>query len=173
MMSVEGPFLTAVIARLPDPTANLAAYGLAFVLALVIESPVIQFLSASTALVSNRGTYVAMRRFANRANIVLTLVLVGILLPPVFRMLAQGLLKLPEDVADLTHTALILLLPWPAAIGYRRFHQGLLVRNNLTRLVAVGTVMRVVTMAISAVLAPPLMEACAENVPSPTLRASD
>ncbi len=151
MMSVEGPFLAAVIARLPNPTENLAAYGVAFVLALVIESPVIQFLSASTALVSTRNTYVAMRRFAYRANILLTLVLVLVLLPPVFRLLAEGLLRLPDNVAGLTHTALLLLLPWPAAIGYRRFHQGLLVRNNLTRLVAVGTVMRVTTMAITAV----------------------
>jgi len=61
MMSVEGPFLMAVIARLQNPTENLAAYGIAFVLALVIESPVIQFLSSSTALVSNRDTYFAMR----------------------------------------------------------------------------------------------------------------
>jgi hypothetical protein len=152
MMSVEGPFLTAVIARLPNPTENLAAYGIAFVLALVIESPVIQFLSASTALVSNRDTYVAMRRFAYRANILLTLVLLGILLPPVFNLLASGLLRLPDEVARITHTALLLMLPWPAAIGYRRFQQGLLVRNNLTRLVAVGTVLRVGTMAITAVL---------------------
>ena len=151
MMSVEGPFLTAVIARLPNPTENLAAYGIAFVLALVIESPVIQFLSASTALVSTRNTYVAMRRFAYRANILLTLVLVVILLPPVFRVLAEGLLRLPDGVAGLTHTALLLMLPWPAAIGYRRFQQGLLVRNNLTRLVAVGTVLRVGTMAVTAV----------------------
>jgi hypothetical protein len=153
MMSVEGPFLTAVIARLPNPTENLAAYGIAFVLALVVESPVIQFLSASTALVSNRATYGAMRRFAYRANVLLTLVLLLILLPPVFRLLSEGLLKLPGNVAALTHNALILLVPWPAAIGYRRFHQGLLVRNNLTRMVAVGTVMRVVTMAITALLA--------------------
>ncbi len=27
MMAAEGPFLAAVIARLPDPTFNLAAYG--------------------------------------------------------------------------------------------------------------------------------------------------
>ncbi len=152
MMSVEGPFLAAVIARLPNPTENLAAYGIAFVLALVIESPVIQFLSASTALVSSQNTYVAMRRFAYRANVLLTLVLVVVLLPPVFRLLTTGLLRLPDEVAELTHTALLLMLPWPAAIGYRRFHQGLLVRNNLTRLVAVGTMLRVGAMAITAVL---------------------
>lgn len=153
MMSVEGPFLAAVIARMPEPTENLAAYGIAFVLALIIESPVIQFLSASTALVKNRGTYVSMRRFAYRANVALTLLLVVILLPPVFDTLALSVLKLPDNVASLTHTALILLLPWPGAIGYRRFHQGLLVRNNLTRLVAVGTALRVISMAITALLA--------------------
>ena len=32
MMSVEGPFIAAVIARLADPTVNLAAYGVAFTL---------------------------------------------------------------------------------------------------------------------------------------------
>lgn len=153
MMSVEGPFLAAVIARMPEPTENLAAYGIAFVLALIIESPVIQFLSASTALVKDRGTYVSMRRFAYRANVALTLLLVVILLPPVFDTLALSVLKLPDNVASLTHTALFLLLPWPGAIGYRRFHQGLLVRNNLTRLVAVGTALRVISMAITALLA--------------------
>ena len=29
MMAVEGPFLAAVIARLPDAAPNLAAYGVA------------------------------------------------------------------------------------------------------------------------------------------------
>jgi hypothetical protein len=39
------------------------------------------------------------------------------------------------------------MLPWPAAIGYRRFYQGLLVRSGQTRLVAYGTVVRLATMA--------------------------
>ena len=39
MMSVEGPFLAAVIARLPEPRFNLAAYGVAFAFALLIEAP--------------------------------------------------------------------------------------------------------------------------------------
>ena len=30
MMSIEGPFLAAIIARLPDVKYNLAAYGVAF-----------------------------------------------------------------------------------------------------------------------------------------------
>jgi progressive ankylosis protein len=41
----------------------------------------------------------------------------------------------------------VLLLPWPAAIGYRRFYQGVLISRGLTRRVAYGTVVRLSTMA--------------------------
>jgi hypothetical protein len=36
MMSVEGPYLSALIARSAEPKFNLAAYGIAFSLALII-----------------------------------------------------------------------------------------------------------------------------------------
>jgi len=45
---------------------------------------------------------------------------------------------------------MIILLPWPGAIGYRRFYQGILIRNNLTRRVAYGTVIRLSSMGITA-----------------------
>lgn len=153
MMSMEGPFLAAIIARLRHPRENLAAYGIAFAFALLIESPVIMLLSASTALVQDSGSFISLRRFTYILNALLTLVLVVVLLPPIFGFLSLNQLHLPEEVADLTHLALALLLPWPAAIGYRRFHQGLLVRNNMTRLVALGTVLRLSSMALTAIAA--------------------
>ena len=64
MMAVEGPYLAAVIARLDDPTVNLAAFGVTFAFAIIIESPVIMLMSASTALVEDRESYFALRRFA-------------------------------------------------------------------------------------------------------------
>ena len=36
MISVEGPFLAAIIARLAEPKYNLAAYGVAFSFALIV-----------------------------------------------------------------------------------------------------------------------------------------
>jgi len=39
-------------------------------------------------------------------------------------------------VAELTRRAAAILLPWPAAIGYRRFYQGILIGSGLTRRVA-------------------------------------
>jgi hypothetical protein len=48
MMAVEGPFLAAVIARLAEAKFNLAAYGVAYAVALLVESPVIMLMSAAT-----------------------------------------------------------------------------------------------------------------------------
>ncbi len=55
-------------------------------------------------------------------------------------------------MAELTYGALWILLPWPAAIGYRRFFQGLLIRDGRTRLVALGTVVRLIAMATTALV---------------------
>jgi hypothetical protein len=147
MMAVEGPFIAAVIARQGDAKLNLAAFGVAFALGMVVESPIIMVMSAATALVRDRGTLVALRRFVYLANVVITAVMVVLLLPPVFRWLTSTLLGLAPTVARLTYGATALLLPWPAAIGYRRFYQGVLISRGLTRRVAYGTVVRLSTMA--------------------------
>ena len=152
MMAVEGPYLAAIIARMPDATANLAAFGVAFAFAIIIESPVIMLMSASTALVEDAESYRALRRFALGLAAIVTAVQVVVLLPPAFGVVAQSL-RLPGDVAALTHGALAILLPWPAAIAYRRFRQGLLIRHHQTRRVAYGTVIRVTAMSLTAVAA--------------------
>ncbi len=152
MMAVEGPFLAAVIARLPDAAPNLAAYGVAFAFAIIVESPVIMLMSASTALVNNRDSYLVFRRFTIALSALMTGVMLIIVMPPVFDTLASWL-NLPVVVASLTHQALFVMLPWPGAIGYRRLLQGLLIRHDMTRRVAYGTVVRLVTMCATAVVA--------------------
>jgi Na+-driven multidrug efflux pump len=152
MMSIEGPFLAAVIARLPDPTFNLAAYGVAFSFATLAEAPIIMILSASTALVRDLDSYRRLRNFSFTLNLAVTLVILLGLVPPVFDWIAKGLIQLPDSVAELTHRALLLLVPWPAAIGYRRFYQGILIRQDRTRRVAMGTVIRVIGMSGGAIV---------------------
>ncbi|MBS3780139.1 MAG: hypothetical protein KGY41_07060 [Desulfovermiculus sp.] len=146
MMAVEGPFLSAIIARLTDPTLNLASYGVAFSVALLVEAPIIMVMSATTALVRDRASMATMKRFVYVLSAVITLIMAGLTLPPIFSFLAQGIIRLPPDVAHLSHLACIALIPWPGAIGYRRFYQGILIRNNRTRFVAYGTVIRLIGM---------------------------
>jgi len=152
MMAAEGLFLAAVIARLPDPKFNLAAFGVAFSLALIVEAPIIMIMSAATALVRDRQSYLAMRNFTHALNAAVTLLMVVVLLPPVFDAIAGGLLGLPDEVVRRTYPATLILLPWPGAIGIRRFYQGVLIRSGLTRRVAYGTVVRLAGMAVTAIV---------------------
>lgn len=152
LMAVEGPFIAAVVARLGEPTLNLAAFGVAFPLAMLFESPIILIMSASTALVADRDSYGKLRRYLWALNAIITLAMLIFVIPPVFHGVTQGLMGLPESVAHLCHRACLLLLPWPAAIGFRRFYQGLLIRRGLTHRVAYGTAVRLACMGTTALL---------------------
>ncbi|MCH2475289.1 MAG: hypothetical protein MK243_05235 [Gemmatimonadetes bacterium] len=152
MMAAEGPFLAAMIARMPGPEFNLGAYGVAFALAILIEAPVIMLMSAATSLVRDRISYLKMRNFSRGLILGTTLLLLIVLVPGVYRWLTETLLQLPAEVADLTYGALWFFLPWPSAIGYRRFLQGVLIRAGKTRLVAVGTLIRLLAMTVAALL---------------------
>jgi len=152
MMSMEGPFIAAIIARLPEPKYNLAAFGVAFSFALIIEAPVIMMMSASTALVKDKLSFNRLRNFTYIINAVITLLMLVFLIPSIFNFVTIDLMSLPKKVADLTYIATIILLPWPGTIGYRRFYQGILIRHNQTKRVAYGTIIRLVMMSLTALI---------------------
>lgn len=147
MMAIEGPFVAAIIARLAEPKYNLAAFGISFSFALIIEAPIIMLMSASTALVKDKLTYRKLFRFTLLLNFLITGLMLILIIPPVFNFFTVTLMGLPDKVNHLTYYSTILLLPWPAAIGFRRFYQGILIRNNQTRKVAYGTITRLIAMA--------------------------
>jgi len=149
MMSFEQPFLIAFIARLGETKVNLAAFGIAGSFAMIIEAPIIMLMSASTALVTGRHSYKKLKKFTDILNAGVTLAQIVMLIPPVFDFIVIRLMGVPEDVARIAHTALVIFLPWAASIGYRRFYQGILIRNNLTRRVTYGTVVRLSVIVIA------------------------
>lgn len=149
MMALEQPILISFITRLDDAKINLAAFGIAGAFAMIIESPIIMLMSASTALVTGPNSYWKLKKFADILNAAITATQLIILIPPVFNFIAIDLMEVPEDVARLAHIALFIFLPWAASIGYRRFYQGILIRNNLTRKVTYGTMVRLVVIVVA------------------------
>ena len=148
MMAIEQPFLIAFIARLENAKYNLAAFGIAGSFAMIVEAPIIMLMSASTALVTGRNSYKKLKKFTDILNALITGIQLIILIPPVFNFIVIRLMEVPEEVAKLAHIALIIFLPWAASIGYRRFYQGILIRNNLTRRVTYGTLVRLSVIVI-------------------------
>lgn len=148
-MAGELPALTAVVSRLPEPKVNLAAYGgVVFPLALIVESPVIMLLAASTALTRDRDSYRRLYRFMMGAGALLTLLHALVAFTPLFDVVVGGLLRPPPEVVPGARLGLMIMLPWTWAIGHRRFHQGLLIRSGRSRLVGLGTVIRISTVLI-------------------------
>lgn len=152
MMAFEQPILIAFIARLNDAKYNLAAFGIAGSFAMIVEAPVIMLMSASTTLVRGRNSYRKLKRFTDILNAGVTGIQLIILIPPVFRYIVTGLMGVPENVARIAHVALLIFLPWAASIGYRRFYQGILIRNDLTRRVTYGTMIRLSVIVVTGML---------------------
>ncbi len=147
LMTAEGPTISAMINRLPNEVVMLAAAGLVISLSVTIESPIINLLATSTALVKDRASYLLVRRFTIHWMILLTAVTILIAFTPVFDIVIKGWLDIPEEVATWVQPGLQIMTLWSAAIAWRRFLQGLLIRFNRTKMVAWGTALRLLVSA--------------------------
>lgn len=145
-MAAEGPILASLVARMAEYRIELAAYGLALAVALILEAPVIMLMSAATALVRDSQSLEALGRFGLRLNLAVTAATLVLLIPPIFDLLFLQLMGLDPRVTASAYGAIWCFLPWPAAIGYRRIWQGVLIAEGAPRLVAWGTLIRTSTM---------------------------
>lgn len=149
MMAAEQPLIASFIARMPDPELNLAAYGVVFSIALIIESPVIMLLAAGTALSRGTISYRRLLRFSHVLMGCLTALHLLIGLTPLFDLILLRVIGVPAQVAELGRGAFLVITPWSAAVGYRRLWQGVLIRHDRTGVVPVTIALR---LAVTAVL---------------------
>ena len=146
LMGLELPAVGAVMARLPDPAVSLAAYGgVVFPIALIIESPIIMLLAASTALAVDAVSYRVIWRFMLVVAGALTALHALIAFTPLFDVVAMGVLGVPEALREPARWGMQLMLPWTFSIASRRTHQGLLIRFGRSKAVTLGTVVRLIT----------------------------
>jgi hypothetical protein len=142
-MSIEGPALSAIVARLANPKINLAAYGgIVFPLALIVESPIIMLLAASTALSRDWASYVRIRRFMMLTSAGLTVIHLLVAFTPIYYLVVEGLLHAPTEIVEPARIGLIIMTPWTWSIAYRRFHQGVLIRFGRSKAITIGTFIR-------------------------------
>lgn len=152
MMSVEGPVLTGIIARSPAPKENLAAYGICLALLLLCEAPILGIISGAIALVRDQESFRSFRRFSLTNSIVLTALLAILCLEPVLRLVTAGVFGVDAATGELVQHGLWPLTLCPLAVGMRRFYQGILVKAQRSRLVSIGTVIRLSTMLVLGVV---------------------
>jgi len=152
-MGLERPLVSAFMARLQDPEISLAAYASAvFPLSLIIESPIIMLLAASTALTKDWAWYRFLRNFMAGLATALTLIHMLVAFTPLFDFLVSDILKIPEPVIEPARIGMMLMTPWTASIAVRRFQQGILIRYGQSRWVGIGTAIRLVALTLGLLL---------------------
>lgn len=147
-MALEAPTITVFITKQPHPDVSIAALGLVATLSFVIETPVLGLLSTATALVSDRQHYQMVRNFAYAMMALVTLAAAVFVLTPAFDWVTGSLLAVPDSVASAAKKGMLIMIPWSAGVGFRRYAQGILIRNGITRPMTIGTALRLTTMAV-------------------------
>jgi hypothetical protein len=143
LMALELPALSAIVARLPNPKINLAAYGgIVFPLALLIEAPIIMLLAASTALSKDWKSYTKIRRFMHTISAVLTGLHILVVSTPIYFFVVEKLIGSPTEIIAPARLGLAIMIPWTWSIAYRRFNQGVLIRLGHSVTVGKGTAVR-------------------------------
>ena len=142
VMALEMPVINSFVARMSSPKENLAIFGIIFSVALIIEGPIIQMLSAATAIATHYNNYRKLLSFMHAAAVILTLIHVICAIPPVFRFIASNLLHIDPHLIPAACKAFTLMIPWTAAIGYRRMWQGVLIQNGRTVSVTLSMILR-------------------------------
>ena len=156
LMALEGPFASAMLTRGPNPEYNLSAFAITFSVALLIEAPILMMMSVSLSLVKGKNSYEKLRKFSHLISFSLSFLLFLLILPNHYAFFAKLFLDLDEKLIYLIHISLMTFIPWPGFIGYRRFHQGLLIGDNKNKLLSFGTLIRFSFLTASFFILSPL-----------------
>ena len=135
--------MAATVSRLAHPEVHLAAYGgIVFPLSLLIEAPIIMILVASTALCKDSAAYRLMRNFIVTLGGGLTLLHMLLAFSPLYDVIVKTLLGAPASIWGPAQMGLQMMTPWTMSIAVRRFFQGMVIRAGRSRLVGLGTLIR-------------------------------
>lgn len=144
VMATEQPMITSFISRLSDATNQLAAFGYSFALALFIEGPVVQMLSAGTAVVKSISSYKKILKIMNALAILTTFFHLLFCIPVVFNFTAINIFGLPSQLIDSAYWCFVLMIPWSPTIGYRRLWQGVMIKHNRSKYVPMVMYIRLI-----------------------------
>ena len=139
VMELGSQVLNGGMARVPQATTTLAAFGVAWGLVLFLAAPLVQSRELGLALVSNHADLAAVRRFVVLAGTVLMLALASLTLTPLGHSVIEDLHGIDGTLGATVRVALFWLIPYPMIRGLCYFHAGLLLRVRRTAIVSYAT----------------------------------
>ena len=139
VMELGSQVLNGGMARVPQVTTTLAAFGVAWGLVLFLSAPLVQSRELGLMLAGDHASLGAVRRFVLLAGAVLMLGLASLTLTPIGNSVIEELHGIDGTLGATVRVALFWLIPYPLVRGLCYFHAGLLLRVRRTALVSYAT----------------------------------
>ena len=139
VLELGSQVLNGGMARIPQATMTLAAYGLGWGIILFMAAPLAQTKELGLVMVNDPASFRAVRRFVVLAGIVLMVGLASLTLTPLGTLAIEELHGIDSSLGKVVRVALFWLIPYPLLRGFSVFHTGLLLRVRRTALVSYAT----------------------------------
>lgn len=135
--------INAGMARMPDATRVLAAFGLAWGLVTALSSPLAQIRYAGLVLVEDKRDFWRVLNYVGALALVMVAVQWLLGGTSLSRHLLEGLHGIDLETSDRVRTMMIWLLPMPLLRGMTQLGTGVLTRGKRTGAVSIATTLSV------------------------------
>jgi len=146
------PMLSAGIAAALMPRASLAAWPVAWGLAILITGPAWSLQQLTTALVSDRVAYRRVRNFALILSTLLSLLFALVAFTPLYGWVMGQVYNLSPELQKLALPATQALVILPLLMGAQSLLRGILIRTGRTSEVRAAMTLNIGTLAATLVL---------------------
>ncbi len=139
----------AALARLASPELMLASFAVVKGLANAIKAPELMALQLSVSLVDDRASLRSVLRFVTGLVLLFSIILIVLAFSPAGEWVLRHVIGLRDPAAIQAAITALRLVCWlPAGEAFRNAYQGLAIGLKRTVVLALGTLIRVLVLAL-------------------------
>lgn len=142
------PLISGAISRMPNPLESLAVWSVTTGLLFMFRSPGVAFNEVVVALLEERRSLPALRKFARNASLVTTAVILLFVLTPLSKLWLAGIAALPPALVEIGQTTLTIGIPLGVVSVYISYFQGMIVNHTHTGAIAEAVTAFLVSLLI-------------------------
>ena len=144
------PVSAFALAKFPNPEPNLSAFaGLLIAICFFFESPILNLLGSSAALVRTKEDLKILHKLLYILCAVIASIFSLLVLSPFAKFTIIPLFGSTEELYTFAFPALVFGITWPFLVGYRRVNQGLFVFIGKSKLVGLTSISRILSLIVS------------------------
>ncbi|MCK5075989.1 MAG: hypothetical protein KAR38_06415 [Calditrichia bacterium] len=154
LMGVTGTIVNAGLTRHADKITALAAFSIAYVVAVFLNSPVYSAQQTAIVLVKGKMSFKRVHIFLLMQGVLVLLLQLLIIFSPAGRWLFLDFIGVSETTTRLALYSMIIWLPFAVIISWRGLLQAVLIQYKKTFFISVATGIRILFMVAFLIICP-------------------